>query len=64
MLELNGDAGLSGPAAGTGDVRLSPGVKVAPLEGLPFFAGVAGSVPLDESELDARVKLSLFYHFR
>lgn len=63
LVEVNGQTGLSGPEAGTGVVSLSPGLKVAPLEGRPLFVGVAGSFPIDDEELEARLRVSLFYHF-
>jgi hypothetical protein len=63
LLELNGGVGLSGDEAGQGIVALSPGIKVAPFAGHPLFVGLAGSFPLGDEELDARLKLALFYHF-
>lgn len=63
LLELNGGAGLSGAEAGRGVVAVSPGFKVAPSPTVPIFVGLGVSVPVDDEELDARLKLSLFWHF-
>lgn len=64
LLELNGLVAMSGPEAAEGIVALSPGIKVAPFAGKPFFfVGLGGSFPLGEEELDARLKLAFFYHF-
>ena len=63
LLELNGEAGLSGDAAGEGIISVSPGIKVAPLAESPLFVGLGASFPLGDEELDARLKLALFYHF-
>lgn len=63
LLELNGQTGLSGPGAGAGIVTISPGVKIAPLASRSVFVGVAGSVPLGEEALDARLRVSLLFHF-
>jgi hypothetical protein len=60
---LNGTAGLSGDEAGQGIVGISPGIKFAPVSSSPLFVGVGGSFPLGDEELDARLKLPLFYHF-
>jgi len=62
ILEANGEVAINGSEAGSGQISLSPGVKVAPL-GPRLFIGVAGSIPLKESELDGRALLSVFYHF-
>ena len=63
LLELNGEAGLSGDEAGEGISSISPGIKVAPLAGRSLFVGLGASFPLGDEELDARLKLSFFYHF-
>jgi len=63
LLELNGRTGLSGEEAGEGVVAVSPGVKVAPLPASPLFIGVGVSVPINDEELDAHLKISLFWHF-
>lgn len=63
LLELNGRTGLSGEGAGEGVVAVSPGVKMAPLPDSPLFIGVGVSVPTNGEELDARLKISLFWHF-
>ncbi|MCH8813068.1 MAG: transporter [Gemmatimonadetes bacterium] len=63
LLELNGETGLSGDEAGEGIVSLSPGIKVAPFAAHPLFVGLGGSFPLGDEELNARLKLALFYHF-
>ena len=63
LLELNGEAGLSGEGAGEGTIRLSPGIKVAPLAARSLFIGLGGSFPLGDEELDVRLKLAFFYHF-
>lgn len=60
---MNGTAGLSGDEAGQGIVGISPGIKFAPVSSSPLFVGVGGSFPLGDEELDARLKLPLFYHF-
>ena len=63
LLELNGIIGLSGEEAGEGVLAVSPGAKVAPLPGSPLFIGVGVSVPINDEELDARLKVALFWHF-
>jgi hypothetical protein len=63
LVELNGETVLSGEEAGAGLVSLSPGIKLAPLAGRPLFVGLGGSFPLGNQELDARLNVSLFYHF-
>ncbi len=63
LAELNGETVLSGAEAGTTLVRLSPGVKVAPSRAIPLLLGVGVTFPLSDSELDAGVLVSLFYHF-
>ena len=62
--------GVSGHRRGTDlrfsppvSVSLSPGIKVAPFNNDALFVGVAGSFPLGDEELSARLKASLFYHF-
>ncbi len=62
LLELNGAVGLSGDEAGQGIVSISPGIKFAPLAVRALFVGVGGSFPLGDEVLDARLKLSFFYH--
>ena len=44
-------------------VAVSPGAKVAPLPESPLFIGIGVSVPINDEELDARLKVSLFWHF-
>jgi len=63
LLELNGKTGLSGEEAGAGVVAVSPGIKVAPIQDSLLFIGVGVSVPINDEELDARLKISLFWHF-
>lgn len=63
LLELNGASGLSGEGAGSGTLYLSPGIKVAPMAGSPLLVGVGANVPLDDAELDAGLRVSLFWHF-
>jgi hypothetical protein len=63
LLEVNGDVVLSGEEAGTGLVRISPGIKFAPFTTRAFFLGVGVSIPLSADELDAQLRVSTFYHF-
>lgn len=63
LLELNGETGLSGEEAGKGTVRLGPGVKLAPFSDASFMVGIGASFPLDDDEVDAALRVSLFYHF-
>jgi len=44
-------------------VAVSPGVKVAPLPDSLMFIGVGVSVPINDEVLDARLKISFFWHF-
>ncbi len=53
----------SGEEAGVGTACAGPGVKFAPLAGVPLFVGVGAESPIDEDEPDARGRVSLFYHF-
>ncbi len=62
LVELRGKLALNGEEAGTGRVRLAPGIKVAPF-GPRLFLGLGVSLPLSEEELDARVRIAGFYHF-
>ena len=65
LVELNGGTGLSGPEAGEGMLRVSPGIKFAPLGSNPdLFVGVGGSFPLGTEELKAQLRVALFYHFQ
>ncbi|RMH20562.1 MAG: transporter, partial [Gemmatimonadetes bacterium] len=59
LLELNGDVGLSGEEAGEGTVSLGPGVKFAPFFDNAFMVGIGASFPLDDSEVDAALRVSL-----
>jgi len=63
MVELNGGVVLSGAAAGSNAVRLSPGVKVAPLGTEALFLGVGASFPLQSDGTDTQLRISAFYHF-
>lgn len=63
LVEVNGQAILSGGEAGKSIVLLSPGVKIAPMSGLPLFVGIGASVPLTDEELDVAARVSVFYHF-
>jgi len=63
MVELNGGVVLSGDAAGANAVRLSPGVKVAPLGTEALFLGVGASFALESGGADTQLRVSAFYHF-
>lgn len=63
LVELNGQTGLSGEEASTGTATVAPGIKVAPLANSPLFVGLGIGLPLSDQDIDARVKLSLFWHF-
>ena len=63
LLELNGETGLSGEDAGEGMVRLWPGVKFAPFPDTNLMVGIGASFPLGDDEVDAGLRVSLFYHF-
>lgn len=63
LLELNGEAGLSGGAAGSGTIAIAPGVKVAPFADSPLLVGAGVSIPLTHEERDASLKIALFWHF-
>jgi hypothetical protein len=63
MVELNGGVVLSGEAAGSNVVRLSPGVKVAPLSTDALFLGVGASFQLESDGADTQLRISAFYHF-
>lgn len=63
LAELNGEVVMSGDEAGEGLVSIAPGVKLAPARTVPLFVGLAGSFPLGDEALDARLRFSLFYHF-
>ena len=63
MLELDGEAVLSGDEAGESEWHLTPGLKVAPANS-DLFIGFGVRISLsDNSELDAQALVSLFYHF-
>lgn len=65
LLELNGWTVASGEQAGIGTAFLGPGVKLAPFSALSsLFVGVGAAFPLDQDELDAGVRVSLFYHYQ
>jgi hypothetical protein len=63
LVELNGETVLSGEEAGAGVVSISPSVKVAPLATPALLVGLGGSFPLGDDERDARLRVSVFYHF-
>lgn len=63
LLELNGELVSSGEEAGAGTVQLAPGLRFAPFANSPLFLGASVGMPIDEPELDARLLVSLFYHF-
>lgn len=63
LIELNGHGGLSGEEAGEGMISLSPGIRLAPSGGSSLVVGVGASFPLGEQELNAQLKVALFYHF-
>lgn len=63
LLEFNGSTVASGEEAGVGSLFVSPGVKFAPLAGRPLFVGIGGTFPLADDEVDAGLRISLFWHF-
>lgn len=63
LMELDGEAVLSGDEAGQSEWHLTPGLKVAPANS-DLFIGFGVRIPLSGNrELDAQALMSLFYHF-
>ncbi len=64
LLEFDGSGGISGEAVGEDVVNVSPGIKFAPIADRPLFLGASAGFPLAEEEpFEARLKVSLFWHF-
>lgn len=64
LVEAFGETGLSGPGTDRTVLNVAPALRVRPLADRPLVLGAGVAVPVtDAREYEARVLVSLFYHF-
>ena len=64
LIELDGESVLSGDENGDDVLNVSPGIKLRPLAHQDLMVGLSVGFPVsDLEEFDARVLVSVFYHF-